>query len=145
MLTLDHLGLIAALKLELGRFQERSSLHATLQAVDISPKFPIQIETEVFYIFRELLTNIARHAQATSVEVRWHAEAGMVILEVADDGVGFSQVVSGRPQSLGLLGMQERAAQCGGAVSFESNQPRGLRALVRIPCCNSFGERKHDA
>ena len=141
--TLDHLGLSAALKLELGRFADRSGLRATFMAEDISPRFPLEIETELFYIFRELLTNIARHAYATRVEVHWRAEAGMVLLEVGDDGVGLGQVMPSLSRSLGLLGMQERAAQCGGTIAFEPNQPRGLRVRVRIPCGSSLGERKH--
>ena len=131
--SLDHLGLAAALTHELRRLQARGDLRCTAQVTEPVPALPAPVASELFYICQEALTNVVRHARATAVEVSLQAAAGSVVLEIKDDGVGTGPVDFGALHSLGLLGMRERAAQCGGTVTLTPNEPNGTRVTVRIP------------
>jgi signal transduction histidine kinase len=94
------------------------------------------IETSVFRIVQEALTNAARHARASHVRVELGREGTWLRLEVRDDGVGFDvqEVGSvGRSPGLGLLSMRERAVLLGGSCAVESRADRGTRILVRLP------------
>jgi signal transduction histidine kinase len=98
------------------------------------PVLPLDIASDLFYILREALTNVGRHAHATHVEINWRIEGETVVFIVRDDGVGMVETEVGTRQSLGLTGMRERAIQCGGSITFEQNTPRGTRVTVHIPC-----------
>ena len=111
---------------------------------DSLPALPPSVASELFYIAQEALTNVARHAQAQSVEIRLSVEGDEAVLEVRDDGVGMDTAVLKKSASLGLLGMKERAAQCGGTVTFSPNMPQGLRVTVRVPVTNDERSSKRD-
>jgi two-component system, NarL family, sensor histidine kinase UhpB len=88
----------------------------------------------MFRIFQEILTNVARHAQATNVWVYLGEEHGAIVLEVRDDGVGISPAqLAEQRRSLGLLGMLERAAAFGGAVKITGAPGQGTTVMVRMP------------
>ncbi len=89
--------------------------------------------TAVFRIFQEILTNIARHAQASVVVVTLLHEDSILWLEVEDNGVGMEEGCMNSSNSLGILGMQERAEILGGKVSFRRNRPKGTAVTVQIP------------
>ena len=89
--------------------------------------------TAFFRIFQEALTNVARHARATSVEVELRAEADSCRLEVRDNGCGITGVDLTNRKFLGLLGMQERAALLGGEATFTLRAGGGTIVTVRIP------------
>jgi signal transduction histidine kinase len=93
--------------------------------------------TEVFRIFQEILANVARHAGGTAVRTTVAIDGGRVVLEVADNGRGISQEQIFDRRSLGLLGMQERAAMLGGDVRFDGTPGRGTTVTVRIPCASA--------
>lgn len=131
--TLDKLGLEATLTQEARRFQERSGVSCTVMPGSPLPELTPGTASDLFYICREALTNVGRHAQARAVEIRWRTEADAVVFEVCDDGVGASQEALEAPTSLGLIGMQERAMQWGGKMAFGPNHPRGTRVTVRVP------------
>ena len=86
-----------------------------------------------FRIFQELLTNVVRHSKATRVEIELRVEDDDLILRVADNGAGFSTADGPTRKSLGILGMQERAAQVGGTLTTESAPAGGTTVIVRIP------------
>ncbi len=86
--------------------------------------------TAAFRIFQEALTNVARHAGATQVDVRLGARDGRLEMEVADDGVGLPEAM---PRSLGLLGMSERARRLGGECEVRRRAPRGTVVSLSIP------------
>ena len=93
-----------------------------------------QRATALFRICQEALTNVARHAAASRVQVELRAEDGRLELCVADDGRGMA--LEGEPGigvSLGMLGMRERAAALGGEVRFTSAPGRGTTVTVRLP------------
>jgi signal transduction histidine kinase len=89
--------------------------------------------TAVFRIFQEILTNVARHAQATRVVICLTSEEGNLVLEAEDDGVGIKESDIADPKSLGLLGMQERAEILGGTVTFKRNDEQGTTVTIQIP------------
>ncbi|MEO6970557.1 MAG: PAS domain S-box protein, partial [Chthoniobacterales bacterium] len=131
--ALDALGLEPALQAEARRFQERSGLRCTMVAQKTRAKPSPEIANELFYICQEAMTNIARHARATCVEIHLQTEGDAIVLEVCDDGAGISAAKLKAPHSLGLIGMRERALQCGGTIAFSRNQPHGTRVTVRVP------------
>ncbi len=130
--ALDALGLAAAIRDEARRFSERTGVatSVTLRGVSIPDH---EVSTSLFRILQELLTNIARHAFARSVEIALDATADDIILTVNDDGIGLPASSETLRDSLGLLGMQERAASHGGEFIITTRAPRGTSALTRIP------------
>jgi signal transduction histidine kinase len=96
-------------------------------------KFDIDISTTMFRIFQEILTNVARHARATRVDIELGLSDAEVSLEVVDNGVGIQDHEMTAKKSLGLLGMQERALLFGGDVSITGSAGHGTRVAVKIP------------
>lgn len=131
--TLEKLGLGPALDDEARRFQERSGVQCRVVAQETLPMLSPEVGNQLFYICREALTNVARHAQSTSVEIYLRTDVAAIVLEVHDNGVGMSEAALNSPHSLGLTGMRERAVQCGGTASFTANDPQGTRVTVRVP------------
>src|SRR3954468_19726937 len=89
--------------------------------------------TGCFRIFQETLTNIARHADATRVEVRLAREDDDMVLTVRDNGRGITSKEATRADSIGLTGMKERAAELGGEVSFHGAADQGTTVTMRVP------------
>ncbi|RYF89210.1 MAG: histidine kinase, partial [Chitinophagaceae bacterium] len=86
----------------------------------------------LFRMYQESLTNVARHANATSVKSRLHVDKNHVLLLIEDNGKGF-EVNGGERKTLGLLGMQERAAMIGGALAINSIPGKGTAIRIMIP------------
>lgn len=118
--ALDHLGLFDAVRDESRRFQERSGIRMDLDLPRSNGRLDKEVSITFFRIFQELLANVASHAQARAVQVRFLDDDTAFMLEVKDDGVGMTSDVVTRPSSLGLLGMRERAASQHGDVRFET-------------------------
>jgi PAS domain S-box-containing protein len=131
--VLDHLGLAAALQEEARRFEKRSGIACEVQLPADALTLPREVNTAIFRIFQEALTNVARHAQATSVRARLDAEGERVRLQVEDDGRGIRPDAVADSRSLGLLGMRERASVLGGDVAIEPLTPHGSRVTLRLP------------
>jgi signal transduction histidine kinase len=87
----------------------------------------------VFRIVQESLTNVAKHARATKVEVEVRPQGDHLLLRVQDDGIGFRPTAPRRPQSLGLVGLRERAQLLRGEVRVDSSPGGGTRVEARIP------------
>jgi signal transduction histidine kinase len=129
--ALDELGLRPALEALLERRRELGELaiSATLELPDPAeggPRLPAEIESTVYRLVQEALTNVIKHAHATSAQVAVSATASQVSIEVRDDGVGFSP--QKRTGGFGLEGMRERVYLVGGSLSFDSD---GSGTLVR--------------
>jgi signal transduction histidine kinase len=97
------------------------------------PHFSHEQATELFRVFQELLTNIARHAEATKVTVVLDEVENEMYLEVRDNGRGIREEEINRPVSLGILGMEERAARIGGRIIFTGEPGKGTTVRVTIP------------
>src|SRR5574338_740795 len=130
--VLDHLGLFAALKAALRQFSERTEVHCTLSPEEFDLELSQARATAIYRIFQEALTNIARHAQATAVEVRLAADQGRLTLEVLDNGRGISAAgQSGK--SIGLVSMAERARELGGTLTVGDGPAGGTRLILQVP------------
>lgn len=131
--VLDDLGLVAALEWQAREFERRSGLKVTFMAPGEDVVIDCVCATAVFRIYQELLTNIARHAQATTVVVSLTASDGAIVLEVRDDGRGIREVDLAGINSLGLLGIRERAAALGGSFLIRGERNNGTVARVVVP------------
>jgi signal transduction histidine kinase len=137
--VLDDLGLTAALEWQLQDVRKRTGLAyqltLPLEEVDVEPART----TAVFRIFQEALTNVLRHAEATSVAVQVTQDDDALLLEVADNGKGISPNQVADHTALGLLGMRERAHLWGGDVTIEGTPGVGTTVRVRMPRESSIG------
>jgi len=136
--VLDDLGLLAALRHYLKGYQSRFRLLVDFHTLGLDDqRMSPEVETALFRIAQQALTNVAQHAQAHSVTVLLENRGASVQLIVEDDGQGFDieRVMDARPHegNLGLYGMQERAALLGGTLTVESTPGRGTSVFVRIP------------
>jgi signal transduction histidine kinase len=141
--VLDDLGLVAAVEWAAGDFQNRTGVKCDV-SVPAGDELPMDREraTALFRIFQETLTNVARHASATHVRVRLTNYDHTVALEVRDNGRGIDESrIFGR-QSLGMLGMKERAFLLGGEFVIESTRGAGTTVIVRIPGGGSEDRRQ---
>jgi PAS domain S-box-containing protein len=133
--VLDQLGLAAALEWQGQEFGVRTGIEVTMDIAVDGCSIPDQMGTAAFRILQESLTNIARHAMATRVEVRLTQTPAAFTLEVSDNGVGFPPQRLEGTSSLGVLGMRERALACGGDFSITCQPGRGTTVLLRVPLC----------
>jgi signal transduction histidine kinase len=129
--VLDDLGLPAAIEWQANEFAVRTGIECVVAV----PSGDLALEgdhaTEFFRIFQECLTNVIRHAEAKSVSVTLREENGNLILAVTDDGKGFEE--SQISESLGFLGMRERAQVCGGSLDIASAPGIGTTVALRVP------------
>lgn len=128
---LDDLGLVAALRWYTRTFAERCALRID---VDLPDELPLDAErsTALFRITQELLTNVARHARASAVAVRLVANQQVIELSVRDDGCGLPEP-SPSGESLGLVGVRERAQALGGGFALARVATGGTDATAWIP------------
>jgi PAS domain S-box-containing protein len=132
-LTLDDLGLVPAIESLVQEFSRRSGVRCELAVSDGEMQIPPAHATAVFRIVQESLTNVAKHAMASLVEVVISADPGAVTVTVRDDGVGFSTGDPRKPQSFGLLGTRERAFLLGGETRVTSAPGEGTEIEARLP------------
>jgi len=125
-------GLAAALEWQVQEFQARSGIPCTVRMLT-REVFAPDVSTTLFRILQEALTNVARHAKATRVEVVLQKQRDRLVLRIHDNGRGFDSADPVRSKSLGLLGMRERAAILGGAVSVSSTPGKGTTVTAWIP------------
>lgn len=131
--VLDDLGLVAALEWQVQEFQGRTGITCEAfisQDTEISDP---SLSTTVFRIFQEALTNVARHAHATKIQILLEVRKGKLLLEVKDNGRGISERALGDPKSLGLIGMRERVLSWGGEVRIQGVAKKGTAVTVTIP------------
>jgi PAS domain S-box-containing protein len=131
--VLDSLGPLAALEHEVQQFREQSGLSVSL---DLPPE-PITIDAErstaLYRTVQEALTNIMRHADAQHVTITLMATENELLLQVADDGRGIADSQLMKPRSMGILGMRERAASCGGRLDIFRVGTGGTCLTLRMP------------
>ena len=130
--ALDDFGLVPALERLTDSFAEQTGISVDFQASLTSGRLPTEIETALYRIVQESLTNIVKHARAGSVSVVLTRKEDAVSVVVEDDGVGFEP---GRPRDggIGLLGMQERVALLGGRLAIESRPGAGTTFVAEVP------------
>jgi len=131
-LVLDDLGLVPAIEWLAQSFTQR---HGVPCALDLDESLALQepYPTAAFRIVQESLANVAKHAQARRVDVRVACEAGHLVMHVRDDGVGFDPQAARKPDSLGLMGVRERAQLLQGSVQIDASPGAGTCVRVTIP------------
>ena len=129
--VLDSLGLVPSLDSQLQAFAKRHHITTSFHADELPDRLPVEIETALFRIAQEALTNVARHSRASHVDVALTREDGGLRLEVHDHGVGLRAGDGVRTQGTGLVGVRERVRTLGGTVSITSGS--GTRLEVRLP------------
>jgi PAS domain S-box-containing protein len=132
-LMLDDLGLVPAAEWLVQNFTERTGIHCEFAVGVPDLELEDPYASAVFRILQESLTNVARHAQASLVEVALDRRNGAVTLMVRDNGRGFSPTDPRKPNSFGLMGLRERAYLLGGEADVASELGRGTTIEVRIP------------
>ena len=130
---LEELGLVAALRWQAREFEKRTGIRCRPRLPARQPVLDAELSTAVFRAFQEMLTNVARHARASSVKACLEASNGRLTLEVADDGIGIPDDKIQHRDSLGLLGMRERAQVLGGQLTISCKPGRGTMVTVNIP------------
>lgn len=130
---LDHLGLEAAMEWQAKRFSDSAGLNCFLEFPPQHVTLPTVVAIAMFRIFQEALTNVVRHAQATSVFVRLAVEEDTIMLVMTDNGKGISPQDIAKMTSFGVTGMRERARELGGDCVFTSDNSKGTTVTVTIP------------
>jgi signal transduction histidine kinase len=130
--ALDDLGLAAALERLVSEWQARYKIPVDV-IIHLSERLPGDVETALYRIVQETLTNIARHAKSksASILIEKHGDAVRAIVE--DDGVGFDITTNYGERHLGLLGMRERAELLNGTLTIESALEHGTSVFIEIP------------
>jgi len=131
---LDDLGLDAALEWLLADFQRHSGLKVDADIESMPERLRGETATALFHVVQEALTNVSRHADASSVKVSWDpADETMWRLRVEDDGKGFDRHDEDGRARFGLIGISERVHAFGGEFEIESRPDRGTRLEVLVP------------
>jgi signal transduction histidine kinase len=133
--VLDDMGLAAAARRHVGDYAKSFGIAVDLRAEGIdSLRLPPLVQTTMYRVFQEALTNVARHARAQVLAVELKADGTDLELVARDDGVGFDATAALTDASaLGLHGMRERVALLGGSVEIESSPGHGTTVRARIP------------
>jgi signal transduction histidine kinase len=131
--ALMQLPVSEAIRQHGGYFAVISGLRINVTQVEPFPGLDETTQLLLFRAAQEALTNIARHARASSVDIFLSADPDFVQLEVLDNGVGIHGDARSRPGSLGLLGIQERFGAMGGGLVVARRDPCGTRFAVRLP------------
>lgn len=131
--VLDEVGLAAAVAWQARDFQKRTGIRCRTTLPPDSGGLNRERSTAMFRVFQEVLTNVARHAAATRVDIVMRPDPETLVLEVQDNGKGIGEPDIRSPKSLGLLGMQERVLPFGGDVEITGLSGKGTKVTVSIP------------
>ncbi len=134
---LDDLGLVPTLRWYVKRYTSRTNIAAELTVLGAEQRLPPPVETALYRVLQEALTNVARHAAATTVHLQLRYDAQSVTAQVEDNGRGFLVNNNALPATdaagIGLLGMRERVTLLGGTFQIESAPGKGAQLWLEIP------------
>lgn len=130
---LDDFGLDAGLRWLAEGFSQRTGIRTDCDSA-LPQRLESRLETHLFRIAQEALTNVARHSGARQVRIQLLQEGEEVVLRIEDDGRGLDPAAPPGRGSLGLVGMRARARECGGGMEIRPAKPSGLALEVRVPC-----------
>ncbi|HEV8097894.1 MAG TPA: GAF domain-containing protein [Gaiellaceae bacterium] len=130
--VLDDFGLVAALERLTQGFAEHTGISVDLEAGGLTERPPVEVETAIYRIVQESLTNVVKHAQASSVSVVVTRGDGRIKAVIEDDGKGFEPETAGG-EGIGLVGMRERIELLDGSLTVESSERTGTTVAVEVP------------
>ncbi|MBZ0090108.1 MAG: sensor histidine kinase, partial [Thermoanaerobaculia bacterium] len=140
--SLDHLGLDAALRQFARSAAAKFGLAVHFKARGFTAqRLPQAVETALYRVVQEAMTNVVRHARATRVDLLVERRDDQVLVMVEDDGVGFDSANAPGGEHFGLLGMRERADALGGTLTVESSPGKGTTIVVEVPSADSHPDR----
>jgi signal transduction histidine kinase len=130
--SLDHVGLVAALRQHVESVGEKHGIRVSFSAGGVDERLPSNVETVLYRIVQEALTNIVRHAHATRADVVLTIRDGKLIVIVEDDGIGFDQNTFATGDHLGLFGIRERTEMIDGKLTIESAPGKGTTIIMEV-------------
>ncbi len=138
---LDDLGFLPAMRALAEDFAGRTGVAVDLRETPLPRPPAPEVEVAAYRVLQEALTNVARHAGASRVEVRIAPADGELVLAVQDDGRGFAAGPAGKAAAghAGLAGMRERVVGAGGRLAVTSEPGRGVRLEARLPLGDDDG------
>ena len=137
--VLSDLGLVAAIEWLAHEFEEHSGVRCIVDAGHFDPELPYEASIALFRIVQESLTNVAKHADASTATITLGVEHERLVLEISDDGVGIAEDWLSKKGSFGLIGMRERAIAIGGELHVVSGQDSGGKVRVEVPLAEKPG------
>ncbi len=137
--VLDY-GIVPAIEWLVQEFHKRMGVPCKFECNSDELLLPPPVSTGLFRVLQEALTNIAKHARATRVEIQLFADAEQVTLEVHDDGVGIRDADQRKTQAFGLRGIEERVHMLGGWVDIGSAPEHGTTIMVSVPRTQTLDE-----
>lgn len=143
--ALDDLGLIPAIRGYIKEVQQRSGMTIELTATGFRDRLPAEIETTLYRVVQEALTNSTKHSQASLVNVKLEETDSLIKASIKDNGVGFDRdsvfKTPWQERGLGLAGMQERATLLKGNINISSKPGSGTSIEIEIPCASFTGSK----
>lgn len=139
--VLDNLGLLDAIEWEAVRFRERMGIECNIELQAAPVPIDDAAAIAIFRIFQEALTNIARHAEASRVDIDAGLVDGLLLISVQDNGRGLPKDALKHSKSYGLIGMAERARQLGALLEISGDPATGTQVLLRYPL-KAEGQKK---
>lgn len=136
--VLDHFGLVAAIEWQAKEFQKRTGCRTRLTINPTEITVDEYRATALFRIFQEILTNVARHANASRVDVNLEVKDNIIYLKISDNGKGIKQDQIASVKSFGLIGMNERANALGGNLTISGISGIGTTITVKVPIKDNF-------
>lgn len=130
---LDNIGLIAALEWHSEEMAKRSEIRVNFSADISEPNIPVAKVTSIFRIYKELLTNALRHANARAINSSLRLHDNHLVLEIKDDGQGMDPEITATKKTLGLIGIKERTFALGGKYDLKSELGKGTEVKISIP------------
>lgn len=134
---LDEMGLVPTLRWYVNRYAERLAINIDFEVKDLEERPAAEIETTLYRAVQEALTNIARHAEASRVRLHLIRREARLSVLIEDDGQGFDgekSMTAGIDRAgMGLFGMRERVARCGGTFNLHSQPGQGTRLMIELP------------
>lgn len=138
---LDDLGLVAAMEWYLNDFKQRTGIDIVFHLPKQELELPDSINTCLFRILQESLTNVARHAGATLVTVILNEDVETIKLMIKDDGKGYDVSNASGKRTLGIIGMKERAAMIGGKYNIYGKPGEGTIVSIEVPSVQFLSEK----
>ena len=145
--VLDDLGLLSAIRWYAERHLERRGISVRCEFSGFGGRLMPELETALFRVAQEAITNIAKHSGAETVLIQGLERDGRITIEIEDDGKGFSPESlpppAARERGLGLMGMRERVELFGGTIELDSAPGSGTRIAVSVPAVQEVGDEQH--